>query len=85
VVPARLLTYREVAERLALHPNTVRRLVARGELAKVRVGGSVRVHPAAVEALIAAGSDRPVQVADPALRTPGRAEEARRAGRRGTG
>jgi excisionase family DNA binding protein len=48
----RLLTVSEVAEDLAIHPKTVRRLVARGELAAVKIGAAVRVHPADVDAFV---------------------------------
>jgi excisionase family DNA binding protein len=43
-----LLTARQVAERLHLHPNTVKRLVAKGELQGYRLGsrGDVRVSEA---------------------------------------
>lgn len=39
----RLLTVKEVAERLRLHPITVRRLIASGRLPAVRIGRAVRV------------------------------------------
>ena len=42
----RLLTVREVAERLHVHPITVRRLIASGRLAAVRIGRAVRVREA---------------------------------------
>ena len=48
----RLLTVSEVAEELAIHPKTVRRLVARGELAVVKIGAAVRIHPADVDAFV---------------------------------
>ncbi len=48
----RLLTVSEVAEELAIHPKTVRRLVACGELAAVKIGAAVRVHPADVDAFV---------------------------------
>jgi excisionase family DNA binding protein len=38
-----LLTVKEVAERLRLHPITVRRLIASGRLSAVRIGRAVRV------------------------------------------
>jgi excisionase family DNA binding protein len=53
--PTALLTFHEVAKRLAVSPATVRRLVRSGELTKVVIGGSVRVEPSEVEALIARG------------------------------
>ncbi len=48
----RLLTVPEVAQELAIHPKTVRRLVARGELAAVKIGAAVRVRPADVDAFV---------------------------------
>jgi excisionase family DNA binding protein len=53
-----LLTVREVAERLHLHPITVRRLIASGRLAAVRIGRAVRVREEDV-----------LSVASPAVRT----------------
>jgi excisionase family DNA binding protein len=50
VVSPSLLTYRDIAERLAVSVMTVRRMAARGELPLVRVGGLVRFEPAAVGA-----------------------------------
>lgn len=45
-----LLTARQVADRLHLHVNTVKRLVARGELQAFRIGsrGDVRVSETAL-------------------------------------
>jgi excisionase family DNA binding protein len=45
----RLLTVVEVAERLHVHPITVRRLIKAGKLAAVRVGRAVRVRESEVE------------------------------------
>ncbi len=42
-LPARLLTYRDVAEVLSVSPWTVRRMVEAGELPVVRFHRSVRV------------------------------------------
>jgi len=46
----RLLTVPEVAERLRVHPITVRRLIKAGRLPAVRVGRAVRVRVEDVEA-----------------------------------
>lgn len=48
----RLLTVAEVAERLRVHPITVRRHIKSGRLRAVRVGRSVRVRESDVEALL---------------------------------
>ena len=40
-----MLTVYQVAERLTVSPKTVRRLVERGDLPALRIGGSVRVDP----------------------------------------
>ena len=48
-----LLTTREVADALHVHPRTVQRLVERGELAVVRLGGAIRFDPAELVRLIA--------------------------------
>lgn len=50
-----LLTVAATAERLAVHPDTVRRLIARGDLGKVRVGRAVRVRLDDVDAYIRRG------------------------------
>jgi excisionase family DNA binding protein len=48
----RMLDLAEAAEQLSLHPRTVRRMIARGKLAAVRVGPRLlRVRAADVEAL----------------------------------
>jgi excisionase family DNA binding protein len=41
----RLLTVREVAERLAVCTATVYALVERGEIRHVRVSNAIRIHP----------------------------------------
>lgn len=54
-----LLTVAETAERLRVHPITVRRYIASGRLAAVRAGRNVRVRESAVEAFI--GGSQPGQ------------------------
>lgn len=54
-----LLTVRQAAERLAVSPTTVRALIARGELAAVRVARCVRVSEAAMGAYLARSSIEP--------------------------
>lgn len=48
-----LLTYAEAAERLNVSERTVWGLVKSGELAALRVGGSVRIEQRAIDALLA--------------------------------
>lgn len=48
----RLLTVREVADRLHVHPITVRRLIGSGRLPAVRIGRSVRVCESDLEAFL---------------------------------
>lgn len=50
------LTLHEVAIILAVHPNTIRRLVARGEMGAIRIGkrGDVRIRRADLEEYILA-------------------------------
>jgi len=50
---ARLLTVREVAERLAVCTATIYTLCERGEIQHLRVSNAIRVHPDDLEAFIA--------------------------------
>ncbi|MCH7870466.1 MAG: helix-turn-helix domain-containing protein [Planctomycetes bacterium] len=52
----RLLTVREVAERLRVSVRTVWTLIARGSLRPTRIGRCVRIQPAELERLLADGS-----------------------------
>jgi excisionase family DNA binding protein len=54
----RLLTVREVAERLAVCTATVYALVERGEISHLRVSNAIRVHPDDLEAFIAGNLGR---------------------------
>lgn len=47
-----LLTVSQVAEELSVHPKTVRRLIASGQLAAVKIGAAVRVLPDDVGAFV---------------------------------
>ncbi|MEX1254867.1 MAG: helix-turn-helix domain-containing protein [Dehalococcoidia bacterium] len=53
--PERLLTVKEVAERLRVHPITVRRHIKAGRLSAVRIGRSVRVPEAELTKLSSPG------------------------------
>ncbi|MFY3743496.1 helix-turn-helix domain-containing protein [Anaeromyxobacter sp. Red801] len=53
VLPEKLLTVREVADRLGVCRATVYAMVERSELPAVRIGSAVRVHPADLQALVA--------------------------------
>jgi excisionase family DNA binding protein len=54
-----LLTVDQVAQRLAVSQATVYRLVAAGQLSKLRIGGSTRFRGADVDALIEGSEDHP--------------------------
>jgi len=49
--PSALLTTHEAAQLLHVHPRTVQRLVERGELGVVHIGGAVRFDPVDLETL----------------------------------
>ena len=51
----RLLTVRQVADHLALHPQTVRKLIARGAIPSSRIGRAIRVEEGDLAAFIRAG------------------------------
>ena len=50
--PTRLLTPAEAATLLAVSPKTLQRLVARGDLAVIRVGSSMRFSTGDLEAFV---------------------------------
>lgn len=52
ILPERLLTVRDVAERLGVCRATVYAMVERGELPAVRIASAVRVHPADLAAFL---------------------------------
>jgi len=49
----RLHSVRDVADRIGVHPETIRRLIHEGRLRAVRVGRALRVDDAALEELVA--------------------------------
>jgi excisionase family DNA binding protein len=65
-----LLTVRGAAERLSVHPDTVRRLLDRGDLPRVRVGRAVRIREDDLESYIRRGGDQPIRepITGPQLR-----------------
>lgn len=52
----RLLTVAQVAEALQLHPQTIRKMIARGEIPATRIGRSVRVDELELTAFVRQGS-----------------------------
>lgn len=55
---ARAETPTEAAERYRVHPRTITRMIARGELPAYRVGRAVRLDPAEVDAAFRAEPNR---------------------------
>lgn len=51
--PGGLVSVREVADQLGVHPETIRRLIHDGRLDAVRVGRVLRVHREAVDSFLA--------------------------------
>ena len=51
--PDNLVSVREVADQLGVHPATIRRLIHDGRLDAVRVGRVLRVHREAVDGFLA--------------------------------
>jgi excisionase family DNA binding protein len=47
-----LKTIKQAAEKLQLHPNTIRNLILRGELKAERIGKSIRIRDENLEALL---------------------------------
>ena len=56
-----LYTVREVADRLGVHPETVRRLIHDGRLDAVRVGRVLRVHHASLAVFLAEQRVKPTR------------------------
>jgi excisionase family DNA binding protein len=51
--PESLVSVRDVADQLGVHPETIRRLIHDGRLDAVRVGRVLRVHREAVDSFLA--------------------------------
>ncbi|HEY8792889.1 MAG TPA: helix-turn-helix domain-containing protein [Gaiellaceae bacterium] len=56
-----LVSVREVADQLGVHPETIRRLIHDGRLDAVRVGRVLRVHRAAVDRFLARQRVKPTR------------------------
>jgi excisionase family DNA binding protein len=56
-----LYTVQEVADRLGVHPETIRRLIHGGRMEAVRVGRVLRVHPDALETFLARQRVKPAR------------------------
>ena len=59
--PETLYSVREVAGRLGVHPETIRRLIHDGRLDAVRVGRVLRVHREAVDGFLARQRIKPTR------------------------
>jgi excisionase family DNA binding protein len=56
-----LVSVREVADQLGVHPETVRRLIHDGRLDAVRIGRVLRVHRKAVDSFLARQRVKPTR------------------------
>jgi excisionase family DNA binding protein len=59
--PSSLVSVREVASELGVHPETIRRLIHDGRLDAVRVGRVLRVHRSAVDGFLARQRVKPTR------------------------
>ncbi|MDX6402381.1 MAG: Helix-turn-helix domain [Gaiellaceae bacterium] len=59
--PPGLVSVREVADQLGVHPETIRRLIHDGRLDAVRVGRVLRVHRAALDSFLARQRVKPTR------------------------
>jgi excisionase family DNA binding protein len=62
--PSGLVSVREVADQLGVHPETIRRLIHDGRLDAVRVGRVLRVHRAALDGFLARQRVKPTRFQD---------------------
>jgi len=62
--PSALVSVREVADQLGVHPETIRRLIHDGRLDAVRVGRVLRVHRAALDSFLARQRVKPTHFQD---------------------
>lgn len=59
--PTTLVSVREVAGELGVHPETIRRLIHDGRLDAVRVGRVLRVHRSALDSFLARQRVKPTR------------------------
>ena len=59
--PESLVSVRDVAQQLGVHPETIRRLIHDGRLDAVRVGRVLRVHRAALDGFLARQRVKPTR------------------------
>jgi len=59
--PDSLVSVRDVADQLGVHPETIRRLIHDGRLDAVRVGRVLRVHRDAVDSFLARQRVKPTR------------------------
>jgi excisionase family DNA binding protein len=62
--PSALVSVREVADQLGVHPETIRRLIHDGRLDAVRVGRVLRVHRTALDSFLARQRVKPTRFQD---------------------
>jgi excisionase family DNA binding protein len=60
--PESLVSVRDVADQLGVHPETIRRLIHDGRLDAVRVGRVLRVHREAVDRFLARQRVKPTRL-----------------------
>jgi excisionase family DNA binding protein len=65
--PDSLVSVRDVADQLGVHPETIRRLIHDGRLDAVRVGRVLRVHREAVDRFLARQRVKPSRGSDPSV------------------
>jgi excisionase family DNA binding protein len=60
-IPAALFSVREVADRLGVHPETIRRLIHDGRLEAIRVGRVLRVEAPSLDGFLARQRVKPTR------------------------
>lgn len=72
-----LLTVRQVAEQLSISETMTYRLLDRGDIPKIKIGGAVRIDPDDLRAYLNAQRTPKTEPQQPASVQPGRAERRR--------